>query len=851
MALTLLAQACVACPVPQHSSSEPPAGVSSDAGDAPPAGDEGIRSGADWATRRELASEENARESCVCTDEDSTLSIVIAVRNSDQTDDDYVTWAPARCTIRIQSGAPNGQDISVTLTNDDPGITPTAGDLKFAKDVDPGKTATDDSVQLTLPADGTPVEFFIAGIKHSRLTDQSLTSNGRDAVIIVRRGGATGNEIGRHAVMVRVRMNATDMNDLERQEYLDAVATIKGTGRYEELVDLHTVAAGRMVFPPEWPDQAHRNSGFLPWHRMFLLAYERELQKTHPHVSLPYWREDQVSSVFVESFLGANAITPFGLVNVNFGDLADGNPLHGWDINGTGLQRRGRNRLDTSWCDDQSDVIFPDKYRDIPDGFSESVEGNPHDVGHGWVGGWMGDCRTSPRDPIFFLFHCDIDRLWAQWQREHGRFETDGSDPNHYSPNDEFTTGSTIPMGHHLKDTMWPWDGVKGEGDASDFFDNRPDSAPDSPFPASGVDGVWPDQPAQPFVHQMIDYLGAGGTGPDLGFCYDDAPFGVNHQSVAPASLVAGLDELNRFINSRQSIAVREKAADEIKGPVTDDQLSQLRRVAEDKTDADKLRSAALKMLEKRRDEQWIDIAISIVKDGENAGAELRTSVARQLGTAAMFSQQGMKASKRIRAALREVIQPESPEALRVAALESLATSKDKQILTALRRDIRNHAEDVASLEQSVRILSMAQPGMNYNVLRPLIESKEATNVRLAAISSLGADANSIDKRISIAADSDEPQAVREAALKSLLHEPRLVEIALKIAEDDGEDSGFRASATTLTHLYVIYNSRNVETSEIGEIRSRIGKIKATEHKLKQVIDRTVSRIDRILRARD
>ena len=26
----------------------------------------------------------------------------------------------------------------------------------------------------------------------------------------------------------------------------------------------------------------------------------------------------------------------------------------------------------------------------------------------------MGDA-TSPNDPVFFLHHCNVDRLWAQW----------------------------------------------------------------------------------------------------------------------------------------------------------------------------------------------------------------------------------------------------------------------------------------------------------------------------------------------------------------------------------------------------------------------------------------------------
>ena len=46
------------------------------------------------------------------------------------------------------------------------------------------------------------------------------------------------------------------------------------------------------------------------------------------------------------------------------------------------------------------------------------LEGSPHNDGHVVVGagnGHMGN-GMSPLDPIFWLHHCNIDRLWAQWQ---------------------------------------------------------------------------------------------------------------------------------------------------------------------------------------------------------------------------------------------------------------------------------------------------------------------------------------------------------------------------------------------------------------------------------------------------
>ena len=47
---------------------------------------------------------------------------------------------------------------------------------------------------------------------------------------------------------------------------------------------------------------------------------------------------------------------------------------------------------------------------------------------------------TSPNDPVFWLHHANVDRLWAQWQASYGI--------NTYLP----TSGG--PAGHNLNDTL-------------------------------------------------------------------------------------------------------------------------------------------------------------------------------------------------------------------------------------------------------------------------------------------------------------------------------------------------------------------------------------------------------------
>ena len=91
------------------------------------------------------------------------------------------------------------------------------------------------------------------------------------------------------------------------------------------------------------------------------------------------------------------------------------------------------------------------------EGFRNELEGWPngpivHNRVHVWIGGDMGPA-TSPNDPVFYLNHCNVDRIWAGWLQIH-------NNPP-YVPN---ANAATALSRHRLNDLLF-------EITTSDLFD--------------------------------------------------------------------------------------------------------------------------------------------------------------------------------------------------------------------------------------------------------------------------------------------------------------------------------------------------------------------------------------------
>lgn len=388
----------------------------------------------------------------------------------------FVTWAPAPCRIRITD--PTGADsseINVRLTTRS---TATGGAVRFAVSAD---GAFSNNLSVEVKTDGTSVNFFVAGRFGRPSTDlNDVTIEAKDGSTLV----------GSVDLMVRIRKDANTLTVNERDRFIGALAALnnQGLGRFADFRDMHT----RIASP-----QAHGAPGFLPWHRAYILDLERELQAIDPSVALPYWRFDQPApNLFIQDFIGVSNT----LGNVQFGPS---NPLRFWRTDGVpGVTRRPF--FDPA--SDSASVLSEADTLALGTDFADfiSMEGDPHGSAHTSFGGSISSVPTAARDPLFFLLHCNVDRLWAKWQKQNGRFDI--------ATPESFAGDPTNPIGHNLHDTMWPWNGVTGG--------QRPPTAPGG----SLADSPCVTSPGRkPKVGECLDYRGEVAAGSNMGFDYDDA----------------------------------------------------------------------------------------------------------------------------------------------------------------------------------------------------------------------------------------------------------------------------------------------------------------------------------------
>jgi len=147
---------------------------------------------------------------------------------------------------------------------------------------------------------------------------------------------------------------------------------------------------------------------FLPWHRAYLLKLEWLGQLINPAFFIPYWNWSTAPlgiAAWLVPFLPTVKVVGANITVTRAPGLPAALPTVA--------------QVNT--------VLANATYTS----FTTALENGPHNSVHGWVGGTMGSIPTAPADPLFWMHHAMVDRVWSIWQVAHP-----GLNPALVAPND-------------------------------------------------------------------------------------------------------------------------------------------------------------------------------------------------------------------------------------------------------------------------------------------------------------------------------------------------------------------------------------------------------------------------------
>lgn len=230
-----------------------------------------------------------------------------------------------------------------------------------------------------------------------------------------------------------IRKNYHEMTDNEKINIVNAFYALRlGPDLVNDLAEFHgnyfnfssTIHPLNLSIHNNLPDRPEMDI-FFAWHRRQMFELEQAMQEIDPNISIPYWDtsidQSPNSDLWDENFLGQ----------------FDSD----WNLDRT---FRSQSLLPTP-----QDITDTQEIVDFLDYSDDFERGSPHTGAHRWVSGAMATSR-SPRDPVFYFHHANVDKLWSEWQeinqsssfmmnsmvRYDGTYDFDGNTLLLLNPND-------------------------------------------------------------------------------------------------------------------------------------------------------------------------------------------------------------------------------------------------------------------------------------------------------------------------------------------------------------------------------------------------------------------------------
>ncbi|VEU34084.1 unnamed protein product [Pseudo-nitzschia multistriata] len=316
-----------------------------------------------------------------------------------------------------------------------------------------------------------------------------------------------------------------DLSCQEQDDFLDAIIQVKDSGDYDHFIDVHLNVAPLTHGPAE----------FMPWHRWFIWNFEKLLQQTTGKcIYIPYWdwerdsqweRESDVLHPATFGSWGAtngagctmNGITEYHApfrwspgVNNGPAGCVTRDFLDGFSFSGE-AQVLAMIANYNQFSDTTGNARGNTQDNPVPtgttNGFRFEFENGGHMLVHGVIAGHMGS-NWSPADPLFYLHHANVDRIWTMWQDYHDH-DTCSVDeylsPWHFDS--EWALDRALPFQHAERVSNWDFrmtypDGSQAYPTVRDIMNNDGETL-SVRYQNSYLNSLMPDYVANPRLFQV------------------------------------------------------------------------------------------------------------------------------------------------------------------------------------------------------------------------------------------------------------------------------------------------------------------------------------------------------------
>ncbi|MDE2388531.1 MAG: tyrosinase family protein [Betaproteobacteria bacterium] len=274
-----------------------------------------------------------------------------------------------------------------------------------------------------------------------------------------------------------IRRNITSVSEEERNLFVAAIRQLdSGSMVYPNNLGHEGADGAGNITYWDMMEQIHKDGhahgtdvhvgpAFIPWHRAIVNHFEELLRQVDPRLSLHYWdwttdpRAGAVPILGPSGFMGS-ASGDAGVPFQDFESTEGGGHNFIWrDVAGSDAKPDGRPDITSD-----ADILAATNYTDF-----HNLAKNAHDVtAHSYIGGTITQPHYSFHDPMVFLLHSNLDRLWATWQRAPGH-------PERLDTSVDPSTGTARAYGNILADSglpasyydelVQPWGGGAGNTD--------------------------------------------------------------------------------------------------------------------------------------------------------------------------------------------------------------------------------------------------------------------------------------------------------------------------------------------------------------------------------------------------